>query len=205
MVPSHIPGKMEKKTKDSILSGRLNNSRDNVVNRGNPHDTKLELPTIDFEEIAAATDNFSISSKIGEGGFGPVFKGKLRDGQEVAVKRLSRCSGQGIEEFKNEIILISKLQHRNLVRFLGCCIEGEEMLIVYEYICPTKGWTLFSLVCSDSSFNFPLSFISYFPAHNVKHPYFGYQETISITSGGWGTVPHQAVFKDLGPYLVVVS
>lgn len=74
MVPSQTPGKMEKKTKDSILSDRLNNSRDMLVNRGNQHDTKLELPTIDFEEIAAATDNFSISSKIGEGGFGPVFK-----------------------------------------------------------------------------------------------------------------------------------
>ncbi|KAF7151622.1 hypothetical protein RHSIM_Rhsim02G0119900 [Rhododendron simsii] len=71
-------GKMEKKTKDSILSDRLNNSRDMLVNQGNPHDTKLELPTIDFEEIAAATDNFSISSKIGEGGFGPVFKGIAR-------------------------------------------------------------------------------------------------------------------------------
>lgn len=65
---------MKKKIKDSILSDRLNNSRDMLVNRGNPHDTKLELPTIDFEVIAAATDNFSISSKIGEGGFGPVFK-----------------------------------------------------------------------------------------------------------------------------------
>lgn len=74
MVPSQIPGKIEKKTKDSILSDRLNNSRNMLVNRGNPHDTKLELPTIDFEEIAAATDNFIISSKIGEGGFGPVFK-----------------------------------------------------------------------------------------------------------------------------------
>ncbi|KAG5561488.1 hypothetical protein RHGRI_004514 [Rhododendron griersonianum] len=67
-------GMMKKKIKDSILSDRLNNSRDMLVNRGNPHDTKLELPTIDFEVIAAATDNFSISSKIGEGGFGPVFK-----------------------------------------------------------------------------------------------------------------------------------
>lgn len=127
-------GKREKKTKVSGMSSRLNSSTDMLVNRGKPNDTTLELPTFDFEEIAAATNNFSISSKIGEGGFGPVFKGKLQDGREIAVKRLSRCSGQGIEEFKNEIILISRLQHRNLVRLLGCCIEGEEMVIVYEYM-----------------------------------------------------------------------
>lgn len=74
MVPSQIPGKREKKTKDSGMSYRLNSSTDTLVNRGKPNDTTLELPTFDFEEIAAATDNFSISSKIGEGGFGPVFK-----------------------------------------------------------------------------------------------------------------------------------
>ncbi|KAI8000316.1 G-type lectin S-receptor-like serine/threonine-protein kinase, partial [Camellia lanceoleosa] len=60
--------------------------------------------------------------------------GKLHDEQEIAVKRLSTCSGQGIEEFKNEIVLISRLQHRNLVRLIGFCIEGEEMLIVYDYM-----------------------------------------------------------------------
>ncbi|WRX27713.1 Serine-threonine/tyrosine-protein kinase [Theobroma cacao] len=86
----------------------------------------LELPLFEFATIQAATDNFSAANKIGEGGFGPVYKGELQSGQEVAVKRLAENSGQGLQEFKNEVILISKLQHRNLVKLLGCCIEREE-------------------------------------------------------------------------------
>ncbi|CAL5344790.1 unnamed protein product [Camellia sinensis] len=93
-----------------------------------------ELPIIDFDKILVATDNFSTTKKLGEGGFGLVCKGRLEDGYQVAVKRLSRHSGQGVEEFKNEIVLISKLQHRNLGRLLGCSIEGEEKLLVYEYM-----------------------------------------------------------------------
>ncbi|KAL0320736.1 UNVERIFIED_CONTAM: G-type lectin S-receptor-like serine/threonine-protein kinase [Sesamum radiatum] len=94
----------------------------------------LELPLFKLSRIAAATNNFSSGNMIGEGGFGPVYKGNLSAQEEIAVKRLSKTSTQGLEEFKNEVILIAKLQHRNLVRLLGCCIEGEERLLIYEYM-----------------------------------------------------------------------
>ncbi|XP_059660754.1 G-type lectin S-receptor-like serine/threonine-protein kinase At4g27290 isoform X2 [Cornus florida] len=95
---------------------------------------KMELPIFNMNTILEATNNFSDSNKIGEGGFGPVYKGQLKTGQEIAVKRLSENSKQGPHEFKNEVILIAKLQHRNLVRLLGCCIQGEEKILVYEYM-----------------------------------------------------------------------
>ncbi|ESW12607.1 hypothetical protein PHAVU_008G126800 [Phaseolus vulgaris] len=96
-----------------------------------------ELLLFDFERLATATNNFHLSNKLGQGGFGPVYKGKLQDGQEIAVKRLSRTSGQGQEEFMNEVVVISKLQHRNLVRLFGCCIGGDEKMLIYEYL-PNK-------------------------------------------------------------------
>ncbi|XP_048132924.1 cysteine-rich receptor-like protein kinase 15 [Rhodamnia argentea] len=96
-----------------------------------------ELPFMDLATLKAATDDFSSSNKLAQGGFGIVYKGVLSDGKEVAVKRLSRKSWQGLEEFKNEVILIAKLQHRNLVRLLGCGIEGDEKLLVYEFM-PNK-------------------------------------------------------------------
>ncbi|KAI3441584.1 EF-hand domain-containing protein [Psidium guajava] len=94
----------------------------------------VDLPLFDLATIVNATNGFSEDSLIGAGGFGPVYKGNLSTGQEVAVKRLSRNSGQGLEEFKNETILIAKLQHRNLVGLLGCCMESEERILVYEYM-----------------------------------------------------------------------
>ncbi|KAL3749837.1 hypothetical protein ACJRO7_010890 [Eucalyptus globulus] len=87
-----------------------------------------------FSSLLLATNNFDATNKLGQGGFGPVYKGMLNDGKEIAVKRLSSSSGQGMEEFENEIVLISKLQHRNLVRLMGCCVEGEEKILVYEYL-----------------------------------------------------------------------
>ncbi|KAM0864315.1 hypothetical protein ACQ4PT_044007 [Festuca glaucescens] len=94
----------------------------------------VDLPLFDLAVILASTDSFAAESKLGEGGFGPVYLGRLQDGQEVAVKRLSTKSSQGVEEFKNEVKLIAKLQHKNLVRLLGCCIDGEERLLVYEFM-----------------------------------------------------------------------
>ncbi|XP_040366664.1 G-type lectin S-receptor-like serine/threonine-protein kinase B120 isoform X3 [Rosa chinensis] len=99
---------------------------------GGKNDT--ELPIFSLRSMLAATNNFSEANKLGEGGFGPVYKGILQENQEVAIKRLSKKSGQGHNEFKNELKLIAKLQHTNLVRLLGCCMEGDEMILIYEYM-----------------------------------------------------------------------
>ncbi|KAI3498884.1 hypothetical protein L1887_34670 [Cichorium endivia] len=87
-----------------------------------------------FSRVRTATKDFSEENKLGRGGFGVVYKGKLEDGQEIAVKRLSKDSGQGDVEFKNEVLLVAKLQHRNLVRLLGFSIDGSERLLIYEYL-----------------------------------------------------------------------
>ncbi|KAL5548096.1 hypothetical protein UlMin_003327, partial [Ulmus minor] len=105
--------------------------------KGKNKDEDIELPVFDFATIASATNSFSAENEIGAGGFGPVYKGILSTGQEIAVKRLSKESRQGLKEFKNEVQLISKLQHRNLVALLGCCIEGGEKMLIYEYM-PNK-------------------------------------------------------------------
>ncbi|CAK9169902.1 unnamed protein product, partial [Ilex paraguariensis] len=94
----------------------------------------VETLQYDFGTIRTATDNFSDSNMLGRGGFGAVYKGRLPNGQQIAVKRLSRGSRQGEEEFKNEVLLVVKLQHRNLVRLLGFCLEGTERLLVYEFV-----------------------------------------------------------------------
>ncbi|VAI41207.1 unnamed protein product [Triticum turgidum subsp. durum] len=90
---------------------------------------------LDLSTLRAATNNFAESNKLGEGGFGAVYKGVLSEGgQEIAVKRLSQSSTQGIEELKTELALVAKLQHKNLVRLVGVCLEEKEKLLVYEYM-----------------------------------------------------------------------
>ncbi|RXH74288.1 hypothetical protein DVH24_029009 [Malus domestica] len=100
------------------------------------------LKIFSIADVEAATDGFSIENKLGEGGYGPVYKGVLQDGQEIAVKKLSKASTQGFEEFKNEVMLTAKLQHVNLVRVLGFCIEHHEQMLIYEYM-PKKSLDLY--------------------------------------------------------------
>ncbi|KAL2545948.1 Protein kinase superfamily protein [Forsythia ovata] len=87
-----------------------------------------------FEILVAATKNFHHTQKLGEGGFGPVYKGKLGDGREIAVKKLSQSSAQGKKEFQNEAKLLARVQHKNVVNLLGYCMHGAEKLLVYEYV-----------------------------------------------------------------------
>ncbi|XVE87860.1 hypothetical protein DITRI_Ditri19aG0022200 [Diplodiscus trichospermus] len=95
---------------------------------------RAESLQFDFATVRVATNNFSDANKLGQGGFGAVYKGQLPNGQEFAVKRLSGDSGQGDHEFKNEVMLVAKLYHRNLVRLLGLCLEGHEKLLIYEFM-----------------------------------------------------------------------
>nr|XP_023910663.1 G-type lectin S-receptor-like serine/threonine-protein kinase CES101 [Quercus suber] len=146
-VKKHI-AEGERKKKQKILLQELRGNaisstvRDKVKKRNNDRQDSHELQIFSFETISAATRNFSTKNKLGEGGFGPVYKGELYDGQKIAIKRLSRSSGQGLVEFKNEAILIAKLQHTNLVRLLGLCIQREEKILIYEYM-PNKSLDFF--------------------------------------------------------------
>ncbi|XP_035547505.1 G-type lectin S-receptor-like serine/threonine-protein kinase RKS1 isoform X2 [Juglans regia] len=140
---------LRKKKKTRVKRKFHNQSLNFTGTKGSLEGNELEdgntnpgQPIFDLSCIVAATNNFSPANKLGQGGFGPVFKGQLPNGQHIAVKRLSKSSGQGIEEFKNEVKLIAKLQHRNLVKMIGCCIQGEEKMLIYEYM-PNKSLNFF--------------------------------------------------------------
>ncbi|KAL3502160.1 hypothetical protein ACH5RR_036609, partial [Cinchona calisaya] len=134
--------KQQKEQIEQIISeGKVGSRSEQGFTNQNDEDD-LELPLFDLDTIVQATDNFSWENKLGEGGFGPVYKGTLPVGQEIAVKRLSEYSIQGLEEFKNEVKCIAKLQHRNLVKLLGCCIQAEEKMLIYEFM-PNKSLDFF--------------------------------------------------------------
>ncbi|KAH1226301.1 Cysteine-rich receptor-like protein kinase 3 [Glycine max] len=88
-----------------------------------------------YKDLKTATKNFSDENKLGEGGFGDVYKGTLKNGKIVAVKKLILGqSGKMDEQFESEVKLISNVHHKNLVRLLGCCSKGQERILVYEYM-----------------------------------------------------------------------
>ncbi|XP_059436760.1 cysteine-rich receptor-like protein kinase 10 [Corylus avellana] len=150
--------------------------------------TTIESLQFDLDTIDAATDKFSDDNKIGEGGFGMVYKGTFSDGQQIAVKRLSKKYGQGAVEFKNEVVLIAKLNHRNLVRLLGFCEEGDEKLLIYEYV-PNKSldYFLFGLAnlnfITSTSFLFFLPFL-YYPANQRQLDWSGRYKIIGGIAQG---------------------
>ncbi|XP_031266315.1 uncharacterized protein LOC116124717 [Pistacia vera] len=114
----------KKRLNDPSAAGDLNSNAPNLI-------------TYNFHDIEVATDRFSFENKLGQGGYGPVYKALLPNGQEVAVKKLSKTSTQGYEEFRNEVMLTAKLQHVNLVRLLGFCTDREEQMLIYKYM-PNK-------------------------------------------------------------------
>ncbi|KAK9706488.1 hypothetical protein RND81_07G129200 [Saponaria officinalis] len=94
-----------------------------------------EFVQFDFDTLKLVTGDFSAENMLGEGGFGIVYKGTVGNGQYLAIKRLSGgASGQGTKEFMTEARLLAKLQHKNLVKLVGFCSEGEEKILVYEYM-----------------------------------------------------------------------
>ncbi|KAL1165698.1 hypothetical protein V6Z11_A06G146200 [Gossypium hirsutum] len=99
-----------------------------------PEGLDVQVISFTLKQIKVATNNFDSANKIGEGGFGPVYKGQLADGTVIAVKQLSSKSTQVNREFMNEIGMVSCSQHPNLVKLYGCCIEGNQLLLVYEYL-----------------------------------------------------------------------
>uniref|UniRef100_A0A0E0IHI4 non-specific serine/threonine protein kinase n=1 Tax=Oryza nivara TaxID=4536 RepID=A0A0E0IHI4_ORYNI len=103
-----------------------------------------------YAELKLATDNFSSQNILGEGGFGPVYKGKLPDERVIAVKQLSQSSHQGTSQFVTEVATISAVQHRNLVILHGCCIDSKTPLLVYEYL---ENGSLDRAIFGDSNLN----------------------------------------------------
>ncbi|KAG9450613.1 hypothetical protein H6P81_010578 [Aristolochia fimbriata] len=118
------------------LKWKQNGPRDGEEEEEKGHGESWDL-IFELETLEVATDNFSEENLLGHGGFGPVYKGRLANGQEIAVKKLSVTSRQGFNEFMNEVKFLVRVQHRNLVTLLGCCAHGGDKALVYDYL-PNK-------------------------------------------------------------------
>ncbi|KAH0457602.1 hypothetical protein IEQ34_012917 [Dendrobium chrysotoxum] len=113
---------------------KSNPNKSVVGNLGALSQTPNSIRMFSYNELTSATRSFHPTNKIGRGGFGIVYKGVLRDGTQVAIKALSAESKQGIHEFLTEIEMVSNITHPNLVRLIGCCVEGTNRMLVYEYV-----------------------------------------------------------------------
>ncbi|KAJ9542968.1 hypothetical protein OSB04_029474 [Centaurea solstitialis] len=130
-----------KKKKRSSTKGRGRRAHGLDKKYSNVEKDDLDLNFISLSKVVKATNKFSLENKLGEGGFGPVYKGVLESGQEIAVKQLSKTSEQGYDEFYNEVVCVARLQHRNLVKLLGYCMDGNQRMLIYEYL-PNKSLDL---------------------------------------------------------------
>uniref|UniRef100_A0A251S427 non-specific serine/threonine protein kinase n=1 Tax=Helianthus annuus TaxID=4232 RepID=A0A251S427_HELAN len=150
--PNFKPPNFGKKTKVGLIAGTIGGVlffvvliisilwRKGYIMGGKTADSELRASDLEkkniftYKQIQAATKNFDPLNKLGKGGFGSVFKGVLLDGTIIAVKQLSDVSKQGAREFVNEIGILSAARHPNLIRIYGCCAEGSQLLLIYEYM-----------------------------------------------------------------------
>lgn len=106
--------------------------------------TIKESMRFSYSEIQLATDDFSKDNLIGEGGYGHVYKGVLKDGQQIAAKVRKEESTQGFSEFHSEVYVLSFARHKNIVMLLGYCCKEKKNILIYEYICnKSLHWHLF--------------------------------------------------------------
>ncbi|GFS46021.1 protein kinase superfamily protein [Actinidia rufa] len=136
MPVAHATGPDDGKVQNDVQMSGVNGKPKPSADRANTIDNKnIAAKNFTFRELAAATKNFRQECLLGEGGFGRVYKGTLQSsGQIVAVKQLDRNGMQGNKEFLVEVLVLSLLHHPNLVNLIGCCADGDQRLLVYEYM-----------------------------------------------------------------------
>ncbi|KAK4594529.1 hypothetical protein RGQ29_018274 [Quercus rubra] len=118
----------------SFLFGRRKSPRKGIPDADDELSSIHNVKLYTYKELRTATEDFIPVNKIGEGGFGCVYKGRLKDGKIAAIKVLSAESKQGVKEFLTEINVISEIKHDNLVELYGCCVEEDHRILVYNYL-----------------------------------------------------------------------